>query len=318
MSSHTQNKISCLKSAGLLLFIVVLAFPRSGQAASVKESVRQGNRLYGQGQFADSLKMYQDSLNKEPESDIVNFNAGTAFYKEKHYDEAMGHLQKAILSDDGSLRERAHYNLGNSFYKSGIAKEKADINAAITALQESLKHLASALALDKKDQDAQYNYDFVNKELERLRSEQRKQQQQSQQNQDGQKDQKQQQNPQSGQGQSGAQQSGQQENSPQSKSGEAEEQKQQNKEQSPDESPPSDESSKQAESGETPHGERQETGEQGRPQDSAQSGSAALGQELTKSEAQRLLQNYQQTEEPQGLLHVFEEKHETGAVIRDW
>ncbi len=326
MFSNTQNKIGCLKATGFLLFVAVLVSPQPGQAASVKESVRQGNRLYRQGQFEDSLKMFQEALRKEPESDIVNFNTGTALYKQKHYDEAVDHFQKAILSNDTVLRERAYYNLGNSFYRSGIAKEKTDINTAIARLQESLKHLASALALDKNDQDAQYNYDFVSKELERLRKEQQKQQQQSQQDQNGPKDQEQQQqqDPQSGQGrsdsaggekeqqQSGAQQSGQQDNSSQSKSGESQEQTQQEKESS------AEESEKQAASGEKSEGERGQAGEQGQQQGSTQSASVAQGQELTKIEAERLLQNYQQTEEPQGLLHVFQEKHETGAVIKDW
>lgn len=273
----------------------------------MKESVHQGNRLYRQGQFTESLKMYEDALNKEPESDIANFNAGTALYKEKHYDEAIGHFQKAILSDDASLRERAYYNLGNSFYKSGIGREKSDIAAAVTSLRESLRHLASALALDKKDQDAQYNYDFVNKELERLREEQ----QQPRQNQDGQKDQEQPQDSPSGEEQPGAkdgqaeqprsdaQRSDQEENSPQSGSGEAQEQKSQEKEQ------PAGSVSGQELTHSAP-----------------QSGALRVNPEqvegLTKSEAERLLQNYQQTEEPQGLLHVFKEKHETGAVIKDW
>ena len=271
MFSHTQNKISRLISAWFFLFIASLVFPRSGQAASVKESVRRGNHLYGQGKFADSLKKYEQALEKAPESDIVNFNAGTALYKRQQYDEAIDHFQKAILGDDASLRARAYYNLGDSFYKSGIGKEKVDINAAMTALRESLKHLASALALDKKDQDAQYNYDFVNKELERLREEQQKQQQQ----------------------QSDAQQPGKQENPLQSQSDASQAQEQKDGQQSSGEQSSSD--------------DRQ-----------VHSGSVPGAEELTKSEAERLLQNYRQTEEPQGLLHVFEEKHETGAVIKDW
>jgi len=291
MPPCAQNTIRCLKIAGILLFIAAFGFLRPVQAASARESVRQGNRLYGQGEFADSLKKYEEALEKAPESDIVNFNAGTAFYKQKQYDEAIAHFQKTILSDDASLRERAYYNLGNSFYRSGIGKEKTDINAAVASLQGSLRHLASALALDKEDQDAQYNYDFVNKELERLRKEQQKQQRQSQQNQDRQKDEGQQQDSPSGeerpgtkdgqieQPRSDVQRSDQEENSPQSGSGEAQEQK---------------------------------------PQEKEQPAGSVSGQELTQSEAQRLLQNYQQTEEPQGLLHVFEEKHETGTVIKDW
>lgn len=292
MPSHTQNKISYLKGAGFLLFIAVLVFPRPGQAASARGAVRQGNRLYEQGKFADSLKMYEEALQKDPESDIINFNAGTALYKQKRYDGAVDRFQKAILSDDASLRERAYYNLGNSFYKSGIEKETADINAAITALRESLRHLASALALDKKDQDAQYNYDFVNKELERLREEQQKQQQQSQQNQDGQKNQEHEQDQQPSDGQAGSR-----EDQKQQQSGAQQSDKPEN--------PPQSQS-------DASHAQEQKDERQ------VHSGSVPGAEELTKSEAERLLQNYQQTEEPQGLLHVFKEKHETGAVIKDW
>lgn len=276
MSSRAQNKISCLKGAGFLLCIAVVIFPRPAEAASVEESLRQGNRLYRQGQFADSLKLYEDALKKDPESDIVNFNAGTALYKQKQYDEAAAHFQKAILSDDDSLRERAYYNLGNSFYRSGIGREKSDTASAIASLRESLKHFASALALDKKDQDAQYNYDFVTKELERLREEQQKRPQQSQENQNGQKKQGQQQDQQPGSGQADSREG----------------QKQQSGAPQSDPSPA-----------------------QERP---VHSGSVPGAEELTRSEAERLLQNYQQTEEPQGLLRVFKEKHETGAVIKDW
>ena len=312
MAAVTKNKIGLLKAAIFSAVIAAVTFPSEGEAVSSREAVREGNHLYGEGKFPDSLRLYEEVLKKDPGSDIAHFNAGAALYKQKRYDEAADHFQRSLLSDDAAARERAHYNLGNSFYKAGIGKEKADIAAAIASLEESLKHFAGALALDKQDKDAQYNYDFVNKELERLRKEQQKQQQQSQQNQDGQEDQGRQQDQQHGQEQSDNNREEQQKQS----AAQQETGKQENSSQS--QSSSIDESSRQGASGAKPEGENQASSAQGQQQRAATSGTIAQGQELTKSEAERLLQNYQQSEEPRGLLHVFEQKHETGAVIKDW
>lgn len=316
MFPDTKNKIGFVRSASAFLLIAALVFPREGEAASKAAVVRRGNGLYAQGKFADSLRMYEEALKKDPESEIIRFNAGTALYKQKLYDQAAGHFQNAILSDDARLREKAHYNLGVSLYQSGAAQEQSNIPSAVKSWEESLKHFERALAIDKKDDDAQYNYDFVKKELERLRREQKKQQQQSQQKQQGQEGSEDQ-----PRGQQGNQQQQQQ---PSSQGGEDPSQSkgsrppQQDHGDQPSQQQPSPEQSPQEQSSGGKSGESQpQPAAQG--QDQQQAGTAASeSRELTKSEAERLLHNYQQTEEPRGLLHVFQEKHHSAPVIKDW
>ncbi len=320
MVTIPKDKTCFLEGAVFFALIAGLTFPPAGEAVSSREAVRQGNHLYAEGKFSDSLRMYEKVLEKDPGLDIAHFNAGTALYKQKRYDDAVDHFQKSLLSDDAVTQERAHYNLGNAFYKAGIGKEKADIAAAIASLEESLKHFGGALALDKRDKDAQYNYDYVTKELERLRKEQQKQQQSGQK---GQQDKKEGQNQQPSRKEQSADQQAQgqskTEDRSQSQPAGAQPQKQQDQGQNSAQQSSADESpDKQPLTGNSA-GETQKTESQKQQQqEGAASTGAAQGQELTKSEAERLLQNYQQTEEPQGLLHVFQQKHETGAVIKDW
>ena len=57
----------------------------AAEAASPRKSVKEGNLYYQQEDYAASRDKYEEALEKDPESDIVNFNLGTALYKEKDY-----------------------------------------------------------------------------------------------------------------------------------------------------------------------------------------------------------------------------------------
>ena len=123
-------------------------------AASVAGQVKQGNEFYQSGNYDQSAQKYSEALAKEPESDVVNFNLGTALYKKGEYEKAITHLQQSLLSEDKSLQQKAHYNLGNGLYKNGIARENEDINFAIGSLEQSLKQYEQSMSLDAKDEDA--------------------------------------------------------------------------------------------------------------------------------------------------------------------
>jgi Ca-activated chloride channel homolog len=268
----------------LLIGLSSMASPLAW-AASPATSVRDGNRLYSQGNFEDAGRRYEEALKNNPESAIVNFNAGTAFYKQKHYPQAVRHLQKALLGDDPRLKEKAYYNLGNTLYQSGIGHETKDTGAAVQALQESLGHFESALRLDKTDKDAQYNYEFVKKELERLKQEQKKQQ--------------------SSQGQKEKQDQEQRKETPEDKQPAAPE--------------PSEEKKESGAQQPMAAGDHQESGQPAEEHE-GQAASATVGnsRDLTKEEAERILQSYQQAEEPRGLLKVFQDKGESRPVLKDW
>ncbi len=161
----------------LIIFVVIFCWANFSWAALFGGKVGEGNKLFERGDYGQAAEKYKEALKKDQNSDIINFNLGTALYKNKEYDQAVEQLQRSLLSDDEKLRGKAGYNLGNALYKSGIAREKSDLPKAIQSLEQSLKNYERTLAVDKEDKDARYNYEFVKKELERLKKKQEQQQQ---------------------------------------------------------------------------------------------------------------------------------------------
>ncbi len=256
------------------------------QAASPKRDIKEGNRYYQDGDYAASREKYTAALEKVPESDIVNFNLGTAFYKEEDYEQAVDHLQKVLLSDDEELKKSAHYNLGNALYRFGMMSVEEDVDLAVSSLEKSLSQYERALSLDKDDKDAKHNYEYVRTELIRLK------QQQDQKQCDlpkDKKDQQQQDKP------SREEQEKQQQQQQQDESGEEE---QQQHKKSGHESGQEDQEdyNKQNETGADPKN----------------------AEELTSKEAQMLLESYQQAEEPKNLLNVLMKSKDTRPVLKDW
>lgn len=294
-----------MKVLGCLLLI--FAFPCIVNAASTRQAVQKGNQYFHKQDFVSSLKKYQEALEKDRESDIVNFNIGTAYYKNGNFPEAIEHLQKSLLAEDETLQQKTHYNLGNALYKSGVVKENVDAAFAVSSLEQSLKQYESALNLDTGDQDAQFNYDFVKKELERLKQKQNQQQQQQQKS-----DNQENKDPQDQQGQENQPQDQQQSENQDSQSNEK-----QARESQQDQEGSSEEEQSQSQQDSQP--QQEDSGEQGQPSQQTSSSQQPLKEgQLTEREAQMLLDNYQQTEEPQGLLQVFKGKADTRPVLKDW
>ena len=289
----------------------ILIFSPLAHADSPRKAVREGNLLYKRGEYDQSAQKYQEALEKDPESDIINFDMGTALHKQSRHQEAFDHLQKALLSDDDTLKEKAHYNLGNTLYHWGIAKENENIEGAISSLQNALKQYEDALAIKKDDDDALHNHEFVKKELERLlKKQEQSHQDQQNQKQEGKKDSSPQDN-----------QRNDQQTPPQKKdpTGQPENQQVQSGSQQDDQN---EEASQQKEredqSAESQGSPKENHGDERKDQDSSVKPESLDPQTLTESEAQKLLENYQQTEEPKGLLNVFQGHTDTAPVLKDW
>lgn len=176
---------------GILLLIIFVPNADCWAAGRPKYNVKKGNLLYNKGEFDAALERYEDALAVTPDSPIVNYNTGAALYKTEEYQTAIEHFAKALLSEDKGLEQKAAYNAGNAEYKHGISLEDSDLPSAINLLKQSLRHYERAMVLDAEDEDARHNYEFVKKELERLRKKQEQQQQNK-----SQQDKQQQNNPQ--------------------------------------------------------------------------------------------------------------------------
>lgn len=176
-------------AAGLLL---LLALP-----GALFGSPSSALRDYKAGQYDQSLKEYEQLLQRKAEDPRLRFNAGAAAYREQKFDEAAKQFDEALASPDLKLQQGAYYNRGNTLYYLG--ESNPDPAKRTEAWEKSLKDFESTLKLNPQDADAKFNYQFVKKKLEELKQQQQKQQNQQnksgqQQNQDQQQQQQNQQN----------------------------------------------------------------------------------------------------------------------------
>lgn len=284
----------------VFLLIVILCFfiVPCYAGSRAKKEVKKGNLLYNKGEFQDALKKYEEALLDNPDSDVVNFNLGSALYKTNDYKKAITHFEKSLVSDDESLEQNASYNVGNTKYKYGIAQEGTDLNSAVDLLRQSLRHYERAMELDPEDEDAKYNYEFVKEELKRLEEMQQKQQsQEKQEESESEKEQSEQEKGQGGQ-QEQQQQSSQEERESEEKEDQSQEQqRQQEQEQQAGNKGSSDENE---EASQQPEQTRESTGE------------------MLEKEAQMLLDSYRHEEEPKGLLKGKIPIHNLPEVSKDW
>ena len=311
----------CLFLAGMLC--VVFSLP--SHAAAGAGDVSRGNALFKEGRFKKAVESYETAEQKNPTAAAIDYDLGAAYYKDGAFDKAVEHFQKSLLADDDHLRRDAHFNLSNALYKSGIAHENDDISAAISGLEQAVGNYEKALSLDSKDVDAASNRDFVKKELERLKKKQQdmKQQQQDQQQQNQQQENKDQKNTPQDQQQSGEKNKQDQRNSVQNQGQGQKNEVPENKNEQ--EQKPS--GGQEGEKGKKSEGEKAQQ-EQGQPakeessrkqqQQSSTAGQESDGQVLSKDEARAALDDFDQNDQPKGLLNFIREKHDTRPVDKDW
>jgi len=137
-------------------------------AASFTKALQKGNQLYKNEKFDEALKEYNEVLVESPDSDIINYNIGTALYKKGDYQKAVESFTKALITESPGIEAKANYNIGNCKYRLGKLKENTDLAGAVGLLRESLDYYKRAIELNQKDEDAKYNHEFVERELKVL------------------------------------------------------------------------------------------------------------------------------------------------------
>ncbi len=250
--------------AAAAIAMLVLATPGWAFAQAGRADVEQGNRLYEEGRFAEAHERYLEALRAAPGSPLIRFNDGNALYQNQDYQRALDAYRAAIDSGDPSLLSDAWYNLGNALYRE-------------QQLDDSLDAYKQALRLAPGDTDAKHN-------LERVLEQMQQQEQQPQQQGDGEDDESE---PQDGEDQQSEQdqqqQDGQEGDQQQDQQGQ-DQQGQDEQEQQPDQ---------QDQQEEQEAGEQQQSPAQQGEEDQQEGQQQAPG-ELTREEAERLLQAIQE------------------------
>ena len=159
----------CIVTISLALFGSTLCF---GQSAN--PSIRKGNELYKQKDYAGSLQLYDKALAADPNNAVANYNNGNALFRTGKGEDAVAAYDKtAEQTKYVSLKEKSLYNKGVA-----LAKQQK--------LQESIDAWKEALKLNADDNEAREN-------LQKAMAELKKQQQQQQDKQNKEQDKKQQQ-----------------------------------------------------------------------------------------------------------------------------
>lgn len=135
--------LKVLLKIGVVLFFIAKANDAKGQSAN--KLLREGNKLYHKEKYNNATESYSKALQKAPKDVRANFNQGDALYKLNELDKAKELYQVAAnLSANTDIKAKAHYNIGNAWYK----QEK---------YEESVKAFKASLKLNPKDMDAKYN-----------------------------------------------------------------------------------------------------------------------------------------------------------------
>ncbi len=249
------------------------------------------------------------------------YNQGTEQYSKGEFDKATETLRDSLKTPDLKLQQRGYYNLGNSLYRQGQSTLEKDPDGTIKTWEESVKAYADALALDPKDEDADFNKKHVEKKLEELKKQQNKDQDEKedqkkddQKDQQDQKDQKDQgdkgEDPKDGKdkGDKGEENEDRKEKDDQDKEGQSDQKDGESKEDEEDEGKPGDEEKDgtpdQSETGEKPGDEKKpeqardgKEGEEKGEEEQAQAGEAGEErgekQEMSREQAAQLLQALQ-------------------------
>jgi Ca-activated chloride channel family protein len=263
----------------------------------VVEKTEEGNRLYQAGQYEQAQTRYVEARSgveeKTENSNRLHLNLGDALYQQKKYAEARKEFEQAAGSESVDLKARSAYNIGNTYFKEALQTQ--DQNQGLELLKQAVGSFRQTLELKPDDEDAKYNLEVVRRHLDVKQKEQQQQPQARPNPKPGDKNQQQQQDqkPQQAKGSQPQQQEQQQaQNQPQPQSGSTADKKEAAAKPEP-------------QAGNSAEQKQAAAGEKKKPDD------------LSKQEAERLLDALQAQEE-----QAQKERYQAGGAVqgrsKDW
>jgi Ca-activated chloride channel homolog len=128
------------------------------------DAKNQGVEAYERKDYPGARTEFDRQLARQPERPEMQFNVGSAAYKQGDLDTALGAFSRAVTSPDPALRGKAAYNLGNTLFQRGARQQ--DKEARKSEWKNAIQHYDEALKVDPRNADAIYNRDLVLKLLE--------------------------------------------------------------------------------------------------------------------------------------------------------
>lgn len=138
----------------IVLFILWLAsalLPACAQSDT--QLVREGNRLYAQGKYAQAEVSYRKAIEAQPDNGVARYNLGCALQKQQKDPLALEQYEQAAQTLTSKKRKsQAYHNMGT------VLQRKHEYDKAIDAYK-------NALRLNPQDEHARYNYALCKHQL---------------------------------------------------------------------------------------------------------------------------------------------------------
>ncbi len=291
--SGQRSAVSGQKKNILLIILSLLSVILLNSIAFTEPDAKeqkQEDRVSTEQVFESNLEKYEKAVEEDPDSDVANYNLGTAYYRKGQYEKSIESFMKSLNTEDREIEVRAIYNMANSKYRLGSMQAESDLNSAIGHYKESLDYYRRAMELDEADRDAKYNHELVEKKIKILMDKMKNQQQQQQDQDQNQNEDKDQENKE-GQG-----------------SGDQQQQKQEDQKQQNAEKERSGESQDKGKSEAEQNQEEQEMQSAGKEEESPE--------QMSPEEARMLLEAYGQDEAREEVNQKMRGRY--GEVLRDW
>jgi tetratricopeptide (TPR) repeat protein len=190
------------------MFVAGAAIGSLGFAEDAASLVRDGNRLYEAGKFADAAARYEQAASLDPESPVPLFNRAAALFQMGDFAAAAQLYEQARARAPESLRQKINFALGNSRLQQAIAQPTTPQAASQSAKEAAsfyrdaiVSPPATASAADKTATNelsdaARFNLEIAKRLIKQLQAQQKQQpQDQSQHQNDDIKDRQDQQQP---------------------------------------------------------------------------------------------------------------------------
>ena len=175
-------------STKLRIFIISLAcLFLIGWIDPAADKNEEGRQHYDEGEYGEAISKFTDAQLHLPESDSLDFNIANTHYKVGKLPEAEKSYKGVLDSKDVTLKAKANYNMGNTMYKQGKFNEALDFYKKAIKLTEK-KSDVNGDEIKGVREDAKYNYEFVQKKMEEMKEEQQeREEKEEQEKQDDQK-----------------------------------------------------------------------------------------------------------------------------------
>ncbi len=158
-----RDKTTRLRAAFFSVLLCVLCgysllCPAESLAADPEtgRKVAEANKTLAAGHVDDALKTYDAVGEHLPDSPELAYDRGVAYYRKGNRAKATENFEKALTTRDIALEARAKFNLGNCAYADALEKQN-DAKAALDKLKTAIAYYKDAIAANPGDLDAKVN-----------------------------------------------------------------------------------------------------------------------------------------------------------------